>query len=333
MKTEQFGMKYTARALVIALSVLICAAACSAESSLAAPDDSFRQLPANIVTIEEAPVPLAASFTVLSPDAPGKDTSGGGGAKVDYSNASEGYVMVKFSGGGKIKVMITKSGSKTYTYNLRSDGVYEVFPLTSGNGNYTVGVYENVSGNQYATAMSTSFSVKLRNSMLPFLYPSQYVNFNAKSATVAKGAELADGAADQLAVVSKIYNYVISNISYDDGKAAKVSKGQLSGYLPVVDTILASRKGICFDYAALMTAMLRSQGIPTRLEVGYVSGGIYHAWISVYISGIGWVNNLIYFDGKSWKMMDPTFASSGGQSASVAKFIGNGKNYSTQYIY
>ena len=32
-----------------------------------------------------------------------------------------------------------------------------------------------------------------------------------------------------------------------------------------VDVILQEQKGICFDYAALMTAMLRSSGIPTVL--------------------------------------------------------------------
>ncbi len=35
-----------------------------------------------------------------------------------------------------------------------------------------------------------------------------------------------------------------------------------------------------------MTAMLRSQGIPTKLEIGY-SGEAYHAWISTWIDGVG----------------------------------------------
>ena len=39
--------------------------------------------------------------------------------------------MVKYTGSvGKIKVQITKSGSETYTYDLSSSGVYEVFPLS-----------------------------------------------------------------------------------------------------------------------------------------------------------------------------------------------------------
>ena len=93
----------------------------------------------------------------------------------------------------------------------------------------------------------------------------------------------------------------IQNISYDEEKAQNVSYG----YLPNVDDTLASGTGICFDYAALMTAMLRSQNIPTKLEVGY-SGDTYHAWISTYVDDKGWVDNIIEFDGDSWQIMDPT---------------------------
>lgn len=140
---------------------------------------------------------------------------------------------------------------------------------------------------------------------------------------------LAADAADQLGVVTNIYNYVISHITYDSYKAANVQ----SGYLPSVDSTLAAGTGICFDYAAVMAAMLRSQQIPTRLEVGYVSGGTYHAWISTYIAEVGWVDGIIQFDGKSWKLMDPTFASNGGSSPEIMQFIGNGANYQMKYRY
>ena len=96
----------------------------------------------------------------------------------------------------------------------------------------------------------------------------------------------------------------------------KNAKTVTSGYLPNVDTILQSKKGICFDYAAVMATMLRTQGIPTKLVVGY-AGSAYHAWVSVYINEIGWIDNIFYFDGKSWVRMDPTFASSGNSSASI----------------
>ena len=58
---------------------------------------------------------------------------------------------------------------------------------------------------------------------------------------------MAASATDQLEVVSNVYNYVINNVTYDTAKASSVQ----SGYLPNVDVVLAQKKGICFDYAAL----------------------------------------------------------------------------------
>lgn len=120
----------------------------------------------------------------------------------------------------------------------------------------------------------------------------------------------------------------MKNLSYDYIKAQNVK----SGYLPALDKVLEKKKGICFDYAALMTGMLRSQGIPCKLVVGY-AGSAYHAWISVWTEETGWLESTIYFDGQSWQRMDPTFASTGGQSASIMKYIGDGKNYSVKYLY
>ena len=105
-----------------------------------------------------------------------------------------------------------------------------------------------------------------------------------------------------------------------------------SGYLPVLDTVLKEKKGICFDYAALMTAMLRSQEIPCKLVVGYADE-VYHAWISVWTEESGWIDGTIFFDGHAWHRMDPTFASSGNRSDSIMNYIGNGANYSAKYLY
>ena len=78
-------------------------------------------------------------------------------------------------------------------------------------------------------------------------------------------------------------------------------------------------------------ALLRSQHIPTKLEVGY-SGEAYHAWISVYLDEVGWVDNIIEFDGKDWSLMDPTLAASN-SADSVKKYIGDGSNYTVKYSY
>ena len=88
--------------------------------------------------------------------------------------------------------------------------------------------------------------------------------------------------------------------------------------------VLETKKGICFDYAALMTGMLRSQNVPCKLVVGYANKS-YHAWISVWSADKGWINGAIFFDGSDWKLMDPTFASTGGGSSKVV--------YTWKYVY
>ncbi len=266
---------------------------------------------------------------VLTPSADGTNVLGNSLAEIDASNLAEGYVMVRYLGSNSnVKLQLTKDGGSTYTYNLSTSGRYETFPLSAGSGKYTLNVYENVSGNQYALAFGESFQVSLKSNLRPFLYPNQYVNFWSDSNTVALGSELASTAGNDLEVVEKIYDYVINNISYDFDKAASAT----SGYLPNVDAIVSSGKGICFDYAAVMVTMLRTQGIPTKLVVGY-SGSIYHAWISVYITDVGWVNDIIYFDGTTWVRMDPTFASSAKSSPDIMKYIGNGSNYNAMFVY
>lgn len=288
-------------------------------------------LAAGYVEIDEVQVPLyekPAFAHVHTPQASGTVTYGNGRVAVDASNISQGYVMVKYNGSAeRIKVQIAKN-NMTYTYDLNARNAYEVFPFSEGDGTYSLKVFEHVSGNQYAQAFSQNLNVSMSDAFAPFLTPNQYVNFTEESEVVRLGAELSAGASDQIGVVVNIYNYVIENISYDTAKAATVQ----SGYLPNVDQILNTKKGICFDYASLMAAMLRTQDIPTKLVIGY-TGGLYHAWLNVYIENVGWVDNCIYFDGHNWSLMDPTFASSGGNSESVRQYIGNGANYQAKYCY
>ena len=95
------------------------------------------------------------TYTVLSPVASGTEVYGNSLVTIDASNTSEGYVMIKYTGNSsKVRVLITPDGGSQYTYTIRMDGGYDVFPLSSGSGGYTIGVYENIGGNQYSTAFS-----------------------------------------------------------------------------------------------------------------------------------------------------------------------------------
>lgn len=271
----------------------------------------------------------AALPLVTEPVASGKVVKKNAKAQVDASNTADGYVMVKYTGSNKkVKVLVVGPSGTTYTYGLRTDGTYEVFPFSDGSGIYKVGVYENVTGSKYSTAFTWSDKVTLKDEFAPFLLPNQYVNYKADSKAVQLAAKLTEKDKSALDKIKTVYGYVIKNISYDKELAQSVK----SGYIPNIDAVLAAKKGICFDYAALLTAMLRSLKIPAKLVVGY-TGTIYHAWISTYTSETGWLDGLIYFNGKEWKLMDPTFASNAKSSASIMKYIGDGKNYSVQYLY
>lgn len=247
---------------------------------------------------------------------------------IDYSNAEDGNVTVNFTGmaGGRLKVQV-EVPEVTYTYDL-PQGEATTFPLSEGNGNYKVTVYENVSGSKYATVLSVSFQVKLSSELAPFLGSNQYVDYSDAKSTLSKASELVKGVDDPIEKVEKVYDFVVGNLTYDTQKASTVK----SGYLPVLDSVLSSKKGICFDYAALMAGMLRSQGVPCKLVVGY-AGKAYHAWISVWTEEEGWIDGIIYFDGKNWHRMDPTFASSSGGSEEIMQYIGDGSNYSQKYQY
>jgi len=175
--------------------------------------------------------------------------------------------------------------------------------------------------------VSAKFNVSLDNEFVPFLQPRQYLDYASAPNTVAKAAEVVQGKTKTLDKVKAVYDFVIAHLTYDYHQAATVQ----SGYVPDLDAVMERKTGICFDYAAMMTGMLRSQGIPCKMVFGYV-GTAYHAWISVWSEETGWVDT-IYFDGLSWKQMDPTFASSALHSGAGSKNLGSGMVYTSKYQY
>ena len=317
MKTQPF---------VLMCTFLLCFCSCSLLCACSQSSEELQPTPKSSETISDTPSKELRDNTpvILTPSADGSETYSCDVATIDISNNSQGYIEAIYTGNNpKVKLQLTGADGVTYTYNLHGD--YEVFPLTSGNGTYNASIFENIEGTQYATVLSQDFSVTITSEFGPYLYPNQNVNFSEKSKAIAKAKELAASASSDIEVVENVYNYIIENFTYDYDKAANVE----SGYLPNVDEIFSKENGICFDYAAVMATMLRSQNIPTRLEVGYM-GDVYHAWSSSYIKDVGWINGIIEFNGKSWNLMDPTFAST---SNSPTNFITENSKYLTKYVY
>lgn len=318
-KTTAAGQPYVDE-VNIAVEFLEDEAAALADAPPAAVPDTL--------SVQEQAVDPQDRIAAIVPKASGTLVQKTAKAVIDYSNTSDGYVMVQFTDASEKRLRARVVGPKnTYTYDIKQ-GQWTVFPLSDGNGTYQFKVFENVSGTRYCIVASASCNVTLKDEFAPFIRPNQYVDYGAAEKTMAKAQELTKGLTDPLKKVEVVYNYVVKNLTYDREKASTVK----TGYLPVLDTVLEAKKGICFDYASLMTGMLRSQGIPCKLVVGY-AGTAYHAWISVWTEATGWIEGAVYFDGASWYRMDPTFASTGGQSESIMAYIGNGANYTAKYLY
>ncbi|MCQ2519197.1 MAG: transglutaminase-like domain-containing protein [Lachnospiraceae bacterium] len=321
--------------LIACLSLLLCGCEASPVVPLSdsidstAPASPQGNSPNSSSSDSDDPIAYRDSTPVcLKCEAPGTSVDGNEFVAIDYSNNKDGYIMINYLGeAAKVKLQITGPNQVTYTYDLAKG--FAAIPLTSGDGEYSISVCENIVDNKYSVVFATALTFTGIDEFGPYLYPNQYVSFDSSKKTVSKGAELASTCKDELEVVTNIYNYIISNIKYDYDKADNVG----TGYISDVDEILDSKTGICLDYAAVMTSMLRTQSIPTRLEVGYVGKDmVYHAWISVYIEEIGWLNGVIQFNGKEWSLVDPTFGSTTSEKQ-LKSYIGDGTNYSVKYIY
>ena len=202
---------------------------------------------------------------------------------LDSSQLSRGIISISYpvKKNIKTKLMIVK-GNDRYTYTLSSGEKKESFPLQMDNGKYDVYVLEHVSGNSYKRVESGEVTLKLKSSNTVFLNSIQNVNWTKESKAVIKAKELTKSMKTDEEKVKAIYNFVYKTIKYDSKLAANVS----NDYLPDIDRTLHLKKDICYGYASLFAAMLRSQQIPTKIIMGessYVK--VYHAWNEVYLKG------------------------------------------------
>lgn len=253
------------------------------------------------------------------------DTSGVSGTAIDTSHVSAGYVCASASSSARLKFQVS-NGGETYNYDMPNNGTATVFPMNMGNGAYTFRIMQNTSGSNYVELEAAVADVALADDFAPYLIPNVFCDYTASSPCVSQAREITKSATNVGEAVSSVCLWVADNITYDTAKAEKLSNG--TGYIPHPDETLSSKTGICFDYASLSAAMLRSLGIPTKIVTGYVGAdNVYHAWIMVYIDG-SWQSTSFSVNRNTWSRCDVTFASSGS-----TKYTGDGSAYTDKYTY
>lgn len=102
-----------------------------------------------------------------------------------------------------------------------------------------------------------------------------------------------------------LYEWIGSNIKYDDEKAEVVLSGAKREEMPESGAICTfnTRTGVCFDKACLYVAMARAAGLKVRLISGEAFDGekyVGHAWNQVYLK-----------DENNWVNVDTTFYEAG----------------------
>lgn len=212
---------------------------------------------------------------------------------VDNSHSDEGYILVRGPESSSRLKLRMSLGEQSYTYDLNNLGQYEVFPVQMGSGEYACTLYRNVSGSKYSQEGKVNLSVELADETAAFLCPNQYVWYTEMTPAVLKSEELCAGLTSDADCFAAIRSFVEENFSYDFDKARSVQPG----LLPEIDDCFERKMGICQDLAAMTASMLRVQGIPSKLVIGYV-GSYYHAWTQVRI-------------GEEWVHYDPTLALGG----------------------
>jgi len=205
----------------------------------------------------------------------------------DLKNVDYGIVTINKTNQAfkdkKAKVMIQKNNT-TYFYDINES--IDTFPLQMGSGTYKLTLLEYIESNKYKAEDSEDIQIKLKDENISFLQSASPVCWHKDGQAAKMAAKLSEEMETDEQKAYAIYEYITKNIKYDKSKIAHLR----NDYIPSVDEVLSSCSGICFDYAALYAAMLRSINIPTKLVKGY-KGDIdsYHAWNEVYLPKEGWV--------------------------------------------
>jgi transglutaminase-like putative cysteine protease len=218
---------------------------------------------------------------------------------VDTTQLAKGIVGVTIDGDVKsarhvVQITHSESGAK-YQYEVFANKL--LFPLQSGDGTYKVAVLQAV-GNKAKALINETVTAKITDQNARWLIsPINNSIWTSQMASITSyGKMLADAGAKGDAAVKAMYKEMTANYVYDDQKATDISSGKMKEYYPVIDDVYKAKMGICYDYATLMASVMRSQGIPARVVMGYSPDipNVYHAWNDVLING-------------AWVTMDTTY--------------------------
>lgn len=165
-------------------------------------------------------------------------------------------------------------------------------------------LFAEINGNGSGKTIKISYDITLfdginmweSDTLSDYLVPTEILDVANQSIVVIAKTLTVEG--DEYKTAKNISKYVSKNIRFDHSKKANQKARTAS-------EVIASRRGVCEDYANVMTAILRASGIPAKHITGLVykrltkssdwsSPALSHAWVEFYADG-------------KWHFADPTW--------------------------
>lgn len=206
-----------------------------------------------------------------------------GAINLDY--IADGYVLARCTAQRDACLSILKDDTM-WSEKLPADNEWYIYPLTMGDGEYTVQLHLREQGDTFRRMLDLPFNARLDDPNEPFLMPNFLAQYDESSSVVAFSRQLYQESKNNKDMADDLFQWLRSNIDYDEDFSQ--SEEFLSGfYIPDLDNFLADKQGVCSDYTSAFAAIMRIAGIPCQIVYGDVAQGSdgikYHAWNHVWL--------------------------------------------------
>ncbi len=205
------------------------------------------------------------------------------------------------------QTVFRSASREEHHFRIRSQNTYPLlylpyYSLTEGSGDLSVSSEgrKNYSGEYYTPLSGAGFAElpdALREEELQYReYVHSYYTRLPDSSRIAllQICEQNGLRADRSDILTALATYVRSVGVYDTSTDPYPDSDYAVYFLTV------ARRGYCIHFATAAAALYRSLGIPARVCEGYlvsaeqgrsvpVTGANAHAWVEVYVDGIGWI--------------------------------------------
>lgn len=219
---------------------------------------------------------------------------------VDWSTATNGYIT--FTAKGQTRVFVLQGPDDTQALFRVNKGDMIKVALVDGTGKYQYAIANNTNGGKsYRVQYKNSFTVQSIDAELaPYLVSTPYGDYeNAPNAT-AKAEELWDSEKTQLENIEAIAEWVDS-LKYDKS----LRQGAIDVYV-APDSVIENGGGVCNEMSKLLSAMLRSQGVPTYVQTGHNASGSNHGWVMAWVELSASVKDGVTSSKGAWVLIEAT---------------------------